>query len=217
MKTIILDIETSGLVPKGARYETNYEQFPYILSMGWKVIKEDQESETFEYIINQEGRIVPPEATKINGITQEMCDASKFNTFTTLIQFMMDADSTDFIIGFNIYFDTSIIKANILRIISGGKTPMTMYDKMTEILHKDKRIDVMRACAKLWGGKWPSLSEAYTRLFQEQFNAHSAKDDVNATDKIFKELLALNAIKISLPDKVVQEVVDKVVVEEELI
>ena len=76
MKIVILDLETTGLPPKNASYETDFLQFPHILSMSWKCVKDNRESETFEYLINPEGKYtVPPEATAINGITQEMVDA----------------------------------------------------------------------------------------------------------------------------------------------
>lgn len=205
MKIVILDIESTGLPPKGWDYKTDFILSPYLLSMGWKIVVDDQESQTFEYIINQEGRNVPAEATKINGITQTMCEDSKFNTFTTLLQFMMDAQNADFIIGWNLYFDTSIIKANVLRIIQGGKTPMDMYDNMTNILHKDKRIDLMRVCHKLWGGKWPTLSEAYFKLFGETFKAHSAGSDVEAVYRILQELIRLKVINLVVPEKVTIE------------
>lgn len=207
MKVTILDIETSGLVPKGLTYETGFMDFPYILSMSWKCIKDGKESETFEYIINQDGRIVPPEATAINGITQEMCDSSKFNTFSVLLQFMMDADESDFIVGHNIYFDTSIIKANLLRIISGGNgTPMTMMDKMTTILDKDKRIDTMRLCHKLFGGKWPTLQEAYLKMIGVSMNnAHNAQADVNACYTIYLELVKRGLYPGELVPVIVEE------------
>lgn len=195
MKIVILDCETTGIPPNKANYETDFMLFPHILSMSWKCIKDGQQSETFHYIVNQEGRIVPPEATKINGITQEMCDQSKFNIFSVLIQFMMDCDGADYIVGYNLYFDTSIIKASVLRIISGGKTPMEMFDKITNLLHKDKRIDIMKTCHKLFGGKWPKLSESYMKLFQENFNAHCSKDDVDATYRIAIKLIELKIIK----------------------
>ena len=188
MKVTIFDSETTGLPPKNANYETDYMQFPYLLSMAWKCLLDGKESPTFEYIINQEGRTVPPEATAINGITQAMTDVSKFDTFTTLLQFMMDIDQADVIIGWNLYFDTSLIKANILRIIAGGKTPIDMYNKFTDLLHKDKRIDLMRVCHKIMGGKLPKLTEAYQYFFKESFDAHSAGNDVDAVVRIFKEL-----------------------------
>ena len=216
MKILILDLETTGLAPKGANYKDDFMVFPYILSMGWKVIEDGAESPTYEYVINQEGRIIPPEATKINGITQAMCDASKMNTFTVLLQFMMDACNNDFIVGHNLYFDTSTIKANILRIIEvGKKTPMDMFIQMSAILDKEKRIDTMRICAKLWGSKWPTLGEAYTKLFGEIFKGHSAGADVQACCRIFQELMRLNAIRLVVPDKINKEILGTVLTEEE--
>lgn len=207
MKITILDIETTGIPPKNVKYEEDFMLFPHILSMAWKVILDGNESQTFEYIINQEGRLIPPEATKINGITQEMCDASKFNTFTVLLQFMMDAQGSDFIVGHNIYFDTSIIKANILRIIKiNGKTPMDMFNKMTDILHKDKRIDTMRVCHKLFGGKWPTLVEAYTKLFDKAPDvSHAAGADVQTTTSILFKLISLGAVKLEKKEVVIME------------
>jgi DNA polymerase-3 subunit alpha len=201
MKIAIFDSETTGLPAKHFTYEKDYMNYPYLLSMAWKCLLDGQESPTFEYIINQEGRQVPSEATAINGITQAMCDDSKFDTFTTLIQFMMDIDQADVIIGWNLFFDTSLIKANILRIIAGGKTPIAMYEKFTDLLHKDKRIDLMRVCHKVMGGKWPKLTEAYRYFFNETFDAHTASGDVEAVLRIFKFLL--NNRLIVLPTKAV--------------
>lgn len=214
MKYTIIDLETTGIPPKNASYETDYKLFPHIISMAWKCVKDGQESETFEYIINNPGVIITPEITAINGITQEMCNASKWDIFTVLMQFIMDASSSDFIIGHNIYFDTSIIKANTMRIVSGGKTPLAMFEKISEILHKDKRIDTMRAGIKLCG-KWPRLVELHQKLFNEGFKAHSAGNDVNACYRCFQELLRLNLVKVNLPEKVVVEVAKSVILEEE--
>lgn len=215
MKYTIIDLETTGLPPKNASYETDFEEFPYILSFAWKCVKDGQESETFEYIINQEGRKVPPEATAINGITQEMCDASKWDIFSVLVQFIMDASGSDFVIGHNIYFDTSTIKANVMRIVSGGKTPMDMFHKVSDILHKDKRIDTMRAGTKICG-RWPKLTDLYYKLFLENYDAHSAKNDVDACYRCFQEMLRMGLIKVNLPEKVVAEVAQTVLFEEEV-
>lgn len=215
MKIIILDCETTGLPPKGADYKSAFMDYPYILSMAWKVIEDGIQYRTYEYIINQEGRTVPAEATKINGITQTMCDVSKFNTFSVLMQFMMDAQNNNFIVGHNLYFDTSIIKANILRIVQGGNTPIDMFLQMSAILDKEKRIDTMRICHKLFGGKWPTLEEAYYKLFGETFQAHTASGDVDATTRIFKELIKRNTIKLVMPDKISKEILGTVLTEEE--
>ena len=200
MKTVILDCETTGLPPKGANYETDWKYFPRILSIAWKV----NDQPTVENIIAQNGFIIPPEATKINGITQQMVDESPYQLEGVLIE-LIETTGIYFVAGFNLYFDTSNIKANILRLISEERVTQEFYDKAVNFLHKDKRIDVMRACHKLFGGKWPTLSEAYTRLFQESFDAHSAGSDVDATYRILNELIRLGAVKLPETVKVVEE------------
>lgn len=200
MKTIIIDCETTGLSPKGANYETDFKIFPRILSIAWKINNDT----TIHNIINQNGFIIPEEATKINGITQEMVNESPFQLEDVLIE-LIDTTNIDFVSGFNLYFDTSNIKANILRLINEERLTKEFYNKSVNFLHKDKRIDVMRICHKLFGGKWPTLSEAYFKLFNEKFNAHNAGDDVDACHKIYLELIKRGLIIFPISSVVIEE------------
>jgi DNA polymerase-3 subunit alpha len=187
MKTVVIDIETTGLVPKDAKYESDYMKFPWILSLAYKVNEEPVK----EFIINQEGRIIPPEATKINGITQDMVDASPIRLYGVLQELLKDAVDADYIIGHNIYFDTSIIKAGVLKMWMDDKS---FFNAISELLHKDKRIDTMRAGTKLCG-KWPKLTELYLKLFQEEFPAHSAGADCEACYKCYVKMVEMGLIK----------------------
>lgn len=200
MKIIILDCETTGLPPKGAQYENDFMVFPRILSIAWKINDKPVE----EFIINQNGFRIPTEATAINGITQEMVDASLYQLEGVLIE-LIESYKPDFIAGFNLYFDTSNIKANILRLIKEEIVTPEFFNKATEFLHKDKRIDVMRLCHKMMGGKWPTLTEAYFKLFGEKFDAHNAGSDVDATWRILQELIRLKVVNLVVPDKVTVE------------
>lgn len=193
MKLVTLDIETSGLVPKGADYKTDFLKFPRILSIAYKINGEPVD----EYIVAQNGLLIPEEATKINGITDQMASESPYQLEGLLIELLSNAPS-DFIVGFNIYFDTSIIKANILRLIHEERINDIVYQNMEEFLHKDKRIDVMRICHRLFGGKWSTLSEAYFKLFQKTFDAHNAGSDVEATYEIYLELVKRGLVAQSM-------------------
>ena len=190
MKIVTIDLETSGIPPKGANYETDFAVFPHILGMAWKI----NDGKTVEYIINNPGVVITQEITKINGITQAMCDASHYTIESTLNQFYVDCQGNDYVVGHNIYFDTSIIKANCLR------AKMPIFEALTVILDKEKRIDTMRAGTKLCG-KWPKLTELYMKLFQEDFDAHSAGQDVEACYKCFVKLQELNLIVLKEPVK----------------
>ena len=194
MKLCTLDIETTGLPPKGDDYENLFMNYPYILSMAWKI----NDSQTVEYKVNNRGIIVPEYITKINGITQKMVDESKWDLFAVMVQFIMDAHSSNFVIGHNIFFDTSIIKANILRLCLLSGMDKNLYTEVCMILNKDRRIDTCRASATLNNGKRMKLTDMYKLFFNSSFDAHSAGADVDATYKCYLELVKRGIIKVNI-------------------
>lgn len=200
MKILILDIETSGLPPKNAHYETDFDSFPRVVSLAWKV----DDGPAVEYIINQEGFKIPEESINIHGITNEMAEASEHKIEDVVKLLLKEGAGADKVVGHGIYFDTSTIKANILR-INKGDLGNEMFKEITELFHKDKRIDTMRSTTKFCalpmpfgrgGFKWPKLEELYRKLFNEDFNAHNSKDDVSATHRCLRKLLELKVIEL---------------------
>lgn len=192
---LIFDSETTGLPPKGAKYETDYLQFPHIVQLAWVFngIYKD-------HIIKPEGYEIPKEATAIHGITTEMA-TEKGQSFKSVIdEFIDDCFVAKKIVGHNIYFDTSIIKANILR----SEVPAFFFDKADIALDKEKRICTMMRTIKFVnakypdgrGGKFPKLEELYLKLFNETFPAHNALEDVKATERCFNELVNLKIIEL---------------------
>jgi DNA polymerase-3 subunit alpha len=199
MKHLIFDIETTGLVPKGLNWETDYMQFPYIVQIAWKFLDSDIVN---DFIIKPYEYEIPDKVSKIHGITNEIA-MNKGKYFTDIIpDFIQDCFNADKIIGHNIYFDTSIIKANVLRynnlkILSGFAC-----QRVVITLDKSKRIDTMMKSIKFVGakfndgraGKYPTLEELYFKLFNETFPAHNAKEDILATEKCYKKLVELGII-----------------------
>jgi len=210
-KTLFLDIETTGLVPSkrvpGKRpgttkkenldYKTDYMQFPYIVSMAWKV----DDSETQHYIINQEGREIPKEASDIHGITTEIAEKSEITFCKAILLFIDDTRDCEIVVGHGLYFDTSIVKAGVLREIKKEKPDYAIkeylfiehFETLTELLHKDKRIDTMRSSAKMMRG-WPTLSELHFKIFRKGFEAHDNKNDVEACCRCYEWLLKKNIV-----------------------
>lgn len=201
-KTVILDVETDGLVKKMAvpgkkpgttrqeqiPYETHFREYPHIVSIAWKI----DEDETKEYILNQEGRKIPKEASDIHRITTEIANASPHFFTDAILEFIKDAEGSEIIVGHGIYFDTSIIKANVLRAIvteiPNRLLERNAFEKITEILHKHKRIDTMRKTCKMMR-KWPTLSELHMKIFNQGFDAHKAGPDVEATKRCYDWLV----------------------------
>ena len=214
-KHCILDIETTGLPPKNANWETDFLQFPHIVQLSWKLA---EDSEVNDYIIKPDGYEIPEEVSKIHGITTEIA-IGKGVPFGTIIQRLIDdCAESELIIGHNLYFDVSIVKANILRLAynnQGNDLLADLSERSIAALHKDKRVDTMsypviRFCAIPFPNakpgsrnyKYPKLIELYFNLFGEEFPAHDSKYDVLATEKCYFELLRLGILQ---PKEIISE------------
>lgn len=184
MKTLVLDIETTGLPPKGASYDRDYMDFPHIVSLSFKVNNDP----TRTFIINQNGRPVPSEATTIHGITNAMCEASPHQLAQVIDSLLNDGEGAEAVIGHNLYFDTSTIKANVLRL-----EMHEMYQTLERLLHKDRRVDTMQKTAKYMGG-WKTLTALHERLFGCGFEAHRSEDDVEACYRCYHELKRIGVL-----------------------
>lgn len=182
--TMFTDTETTGLPPKGAHWEVDYEMFPYILEIAWRIGKLEK-----HYFIHQEGRKVPGEATAVNGITTTMANDKTLTKSAKLVfkELMKDSEENNVatVVGHNLYFDTSTIKANVIRLWGENSKEA---DRIKEVFHKDKRIDTMRY-SQILTRKWLKLSALYEFLFGRQMvGAHSALADTRACEECYNEL-----------------------------
>lgn len=195
---LIFDSETTGLPPKGTDYKTDFEQFPHIVQLSWYF-----NGEYHDYIIKPEGWIIPEEAAKIHGITTEIALEKGTPMNEVLNIFIRYCEQAERLIGHNIFFDTSVIKANVFRefkAINGYGYFIEMSDKA---LDKSKRIDTMMKTIKFVGAKqtgkntpkFPSLADLHYKLFGWCFEgAHNAIKDVEATKRCYEELVILKII-----------------------
>lgn len=190
---MFIDIETAnGLIPKGANWEKDYKIFPYIVQFGWSYNNINS-----SYIVKPKGWIVTMETTKIHGITHDYALTHGHCMNDCLDRFIHIANQADIICGFNIYFDTSILKANAIRENRNYK------EMFVKALDKSKRLDLMYKTIKFVGakqpngaGKFPSLVELHYKLFNKNFKAHDALEDVLATKRCFEKLIKLKVIKL---------------------
>lgn len=181
---LFIDLETTSLIPKGADWRTDYNDFPYILSIGLKY-RDEKEYFIEEYFVKDVGVDLEGVAN-INGITNQILKEKGISFKDIMIKEMGWLTSTDLIIGYNVYFDSAIFKANVLRYFGSNSIEAKLIES---VLHKDKRIDVMKMVQKRFGGKYMKLTEAYERLFGETYQAHNALQDVLATERIYNALI----------------------------
>jgi DNA polymerase III alpha subunit (gram-positive type) len=177
---LFFDTETTGLPPKDSNWETSFNNFPHIVQIAW-MITDDNGAVLYKHdnIIKPTGYDIPKETIDLHGITQDIAEQNGMDAKIVLNHFLIDALACEKIVGHNIYFDTSIIKANMLRLLFDK-------DPIVKALDKTKRIDTMRMIKV---GKWPKLSELYKTLFSEELSgAHNAMGDVVAVSRCYFKL-----------------------------
>lgn len=184
MYKIFLDTETTGLPGKGKKWETDFNEFPHIVSIAWIVADEDGKEIDREYhIIKPDGWDIPEESVKIHGISSHNADSEGTDLKMVLKTLLHDTRKCELIVGHNLYFDLSIIKANMMRLKFNK-------ERFCEVFHKDRRYCTMaKGMSILKLKKWPRLKEIYQELFNEEIkDAHSAIGDVVSTMKVYNRL-----------------------------
>lgn len=194
-RVLFFDTETTGLPPKGKKWEKDFNEFPHVVSFTWWF-----DDEFKDRIIKPEGYIIPEEATAVHGITQAQAEANGIPYQSVVDEFLRDALVAEKVIAHNIYFDSSIVKANALRL------RMEFFSSLlNEALDKEKRVDTMMKTIKFVGAKfpdgrkgvkWPTLMELYKKLFGEDasFDAHNSLEDVKALMQCYYKLVELKIL-----------------------
>ncbi len=187
---LFIDIETTGLPRKEYKgdWRTHYNDYPRIVSAAWKyegVQGKDQ------YYIANDCCPIPPAATAIHNITDEFARKSAFTGDDILVMLIEDAMKAQVVIGFNIFFDTSIIQANARRYFG---TTSLLSERCEQAFDKIKRFDVMGRSMKHFHGM-KSQQFVHKELFSEEFKGHNALADVHCLEKIHTKLKSLNAYK----------------------
>ncbi len=184
---LIFDTETTGLPPKGTRF-TQTDLMPRMVQIAWQLHDESGKLiEHADFLIKPEGFNIPFETQQKHGISTELALEKGRPLREVLSLFSEVLDKAGFIVGHNLQFDIDIISAELIRIRED-------YEPLRQKTVIDTMNDVVTAFCRLPGGrgkyKPPRLEELYEILFGDKFdNAHNATADVEATARIFFELL----------------------------
>jgi len=181
---LILDTETTGL-PKGR--EISAPDYPRLKQVG--LIQFDHTGR----IYGQQSHLVRVDmptsrgAERVHGISDIEAGRRGITELLTLMLIYEALNIAQAVIGWGVEFDLDVIRATALRlnrnpdlVIRPGVRVIDLKQIMTPILNKQDE-----------DGKqvWPSLSEGYQHLFQEDLTgAHDAHQDAMAVYRIFQNL-----------------------------
>lgn len=197
---LFFDCETTGIPERSAKWNEDYMDYPHIVQLAWMI-----EGKTESYIIRPEGWEIPEETVAIHGITTEQALKVGEPFAIVIDRFIADCHSAGLLAAHNIHFDTSIIKANILRELGEAYYNASAAE---EALFKGKRIDTMQKSMKWVDArtsngklKFPRLEELYSRCFPgETFPAHDALEDVKAVARCLPILLEQGLVELKVKD-----------------
>lgn len=197
---LFFDTETTGIPERSWNWDTDFDKYPHVVQIAWL-----HGCKVETHIIRPDGWEIPQETVDVHGITTEYALEHGEPFASVVDMFIQDCHDAGLICGHNIHFDTSIIKANILRDL--GREYYDAND-VENALYKGKRIDTMRPTmkwvdARMANGrlKFPNLSELYSRCFPgELFPAHDALEDVKAVAKCLPVIVELGLVELKVKE-----------------
>lgn len=184
MKSIIFDVETTGLSKKGKPLEDQ----PHIIEIGAIYIDDDGNvTRTISQLLNPGIPLPDPKMTKkICGIEEnQLTDKPLFSEFRPILtQFFTDADN---LIAHNAAFDVLMLNNELCRI---DRSVKVLFPWPKEI------ICTMLDYKHLNGGKWPKLTWLYEKIMcMPLAQTHRALDDCNAVLSILTKENYFDRIK----------------------
>ena len=119
-RVLLFDTETTGLMPKRPRngdFPPN-EAYPYIMQLSWVIYNLSTntiEESVNEYVKIPESVAISPEATKVHGITRNVCREKGKPIVPLLAKFFVSYMKCDCIVAHNLSFDSELVRKEMWR------------------------------------------------------------------------------------------------------
>jgi DNA polymerase III subunit alpha len=191
---LIFDTETTGLPGNYQAPLSDSDNWPRMVQIAWQL--HDLTGKLINHnsiIIKPQGYTIPFNATQIHGISTDRALKEGKDLKEVLADFVSQVSNCTYLCGHNIGFDISIIGAEFIR------CGLPDYFANKAIIDT-KNDETTQFCAIPGRGgrfKWPTLTELYGKLFNTKFEeAHNAAFDVQATSRVFFEILKRGISKV---------------------
>lgn len=181
---LFFDTETTGIPRNWKAPASDLANWPRLVQMAWVLCEESGDvAESEQFILRPDGFSIPPDATRVHGITTDRATREGVALKTVLEAFSAAAERSRLAIAHNLDFDEKVLAAEFLR--------AHLDDPLPHL----SRLCTMRAATNFcqlpgqYGYKWPTLEELYRHLFDEALEgSHEAATDAQACARCFFEL-----------------------------
>ncbi len=185
---LIFDTETTGLPKNDNAPLTDFDNWPRMVQLAWQIHDENGRFvESHNYLVQPDGFVIPIDAKVVHGISTEHAMKYGKPLNEVLDMFMISAAKAKYLVGHNINFDLNVLGCEFLR--CGRENPLRRWQIIDTCTEKTAEFCQFPGGK---GGKFklPRLGEFHHLLFGEDFDsAHNASADVEATARVFLELI----------------------------
>lgn len=187
MIVLIVDTETTGLMPRGVPV-TNLKAWEVcrLVQIAWEVYDYTDTDirlmESRSFLVRPDGFDVPASAAAIHGVTTKRARAEGVPLADAMDALAQALEKADRIVAHNLAFDDAVVHSELLRL---------GWRDMVEVWLSKERACTMQMGTRR-GEKWPRLAELYHRCFGKAPEGimHTATADVSACAMIYWHLLA---------------------------
>lgn len=181
---LILDTESNGLFDYKKPADADGQ--PRMASIALLFCNDRLEVQReYSAFIRPNGWEMTPDATRVNGITNEFLNEHGIEVTEALAEYNSAIDNGAITVAHNVSHDSKMLRAELRR---AG---------MDDRFERAPNICTMRALTNICkipppgrrgGYKWPSLSEACVFFHMEEFGDHTAKADAHACLALLRKL-----------------------------
>lgn len=188
---VIFDTETTGLPKLKNAPLTDFDNWPRMVQLAWQVYDANGNFvEQQNHIIRPDGFVIPIDAMVVHKISTEHALAVGKPLDEVLDLFLKSAAQAKYFVGHNVEFDLCVLGCEFMR--RRGTNPLEQWMKVDTCTEKTAAFCEIKKGEHF---KFPTLKELYNKLFGCDFDtAHNAMADVNATVRVFLELVRLGVI-----------------------
>ena len=190
---LIFDTETTGLPKNYNAPLTDFDNWPRLVQLAWQLHDDKGRLiENYSLLVKPDGFVIPIDAKMVHGISTEHATKYGLPLHEVLDQFLASAQKARYFVGHNIDFDLCVVGSEFLR--DRGSNPLLAWPRVDTCTEKTAEY------CKLPGGKGgrfklPRLNEIHEILFGSKFaEAHNASADVQATARVFLELVRIGVL-----------------------
>ena len=189
MNKLFFDTKTSGFPSK--KLPKYHPDQAWIAQIGIILEVDNKIRSQCCFLIEGIERTIHPAAEKVHGISVETTNMIGISEVLMAANIKYYLQKADIIIGHNIAFDIQMVELLLAR--NKANYEIGVMLSLPTVCTMKTTTELCKLPGR-YGYKWPKLTELYYYLFQENFNAHDALDDIQATYRCYKTLVERGVI-----------------------